>query len=133
MTALMQGAGVDFLSFALNYGAEAEYKTGVRLDFLLFSWLAITPILPAALGRPTYNAVPHLAAKVLNIYLVLLIPFLLLGYKAFSDRYALPAWLFLSVVMAYVAVGSKTLRRHRLVAVPGLLLVASLAFVSATF
>ena len=133
MTALMQGAGVDFLSFALNYGAEAEYKTGVRLDFLLFSWLAITPILPAALGRPTYNAVPHLAAKVLNIYLVLLIPFLLLGYKAFSDRYALPAWLFLSVVMAYVAVGSKTLRRHRLVAVPGLLLVSSLAFVSATF
>jgi hypothetical protein len=132
MTALMQGAGVDFLEFALNYGAEAEYKVGVRLDFLLFSWLVITPIVPAALNRPK-NALPHLAAKVLNIYLVLLIPFLLLGYKAFSDRYALPAWLFLSVVMAYAAVGSKILRRHRLVAVPGLLLVSSLAFVSATF
>ena len=86
-------SGVPLYTFVSDYGASADYQGGIRFDFLLFS---LTPLVLVAASRIGDNGSSLYRARldlVWAIYAVHLVPFLLLGWAAFSDRYALTAWL----------------------------------------
>lgn len=85
--------------YVTGYRSEVTYQGGVRYDFLIFSWLGL---LFGLVGRYFSNSKTVLTS-LLNIYIVLLIPFLVLGFANFSNRYVYTAWLFLSVLAAYAA------------------------------
>lgn len=84
----------------IEYGSDADYQTGVRFDFLLFS-LSLYLVFRLAhllLPTPWRRSLQILA----NCYLVCLIPFLLLGWGAFSNRFLLPAWLTSAVLPTFL-------------------------------
>ena len=85
--------------YVTQYRADLAYQSGVRYDFLIFSMLGVGFGL---LGRYFSNKKAIIDA-LLKIYIVLLIPFLMLGYANFSNRYVYTAWLFLSILTAYAA------------------------------
>jgi hypothetical protein len=85
--------------YVTQYRADVAYQSGVRYDFLIFSMLGVGFGL---LGRYFSNKKAIIDA-LLKIYIVLLIPFLMLGYANFSNRYVYTAWLFLSILTAYAA------------------------------
>lgn len=89
-------------SAASQYGLESEYRSGVRLDFLLFTlaivggnWLLSRSFPPRSFGN-----------RALAWLVGLSIPFLLLGGQyAYSDRYILPLWAAGCVLIAALLYG----------------------------
>ncbi|WP_174958940.1 EpsG family protein [Halopseudomonas pelagia] len=86
-----------------SYASHAEYKRGVRYDFYAFSFVLVVPIFLYALK--------NVKARVYLVFvLISMIPFLLLGWGAYSNRYVLNSWiyaffgLFLYVVIAFPVV-----------------------------
>ncbi len=95
----------------INYGISAGYKTGIRYDFVIFSLLC-----GGLFHQLSKYFVPREMKfqfmQFLKIYWILLLPFFLLGFGAFSDRYLLPAWGYLSILIAVFL--ALCLRKHRL-------------------
>nr|WP_298138152.1 EpsG family protein [uncultured Pseudomonas sp.] len=120
--------GFGIYSFIVDYVAGAEYRSGVRLDFLMFSWFWMVLFLVGSifLVEPERR---HGFRILIKIYLVLLIPFLLFGFGNYSNRYVYTAWLFLSIAMGGL-VGSLrfSLVGSRLI-LPVLLLASCLIFI----
>lgn len=89
----------------MAYGPNAVYRSGVRLDFAVFSfaWFALPLMLARTVRQPQASGI----VRAQGIYLVLLLPFLLVGWGNYSNRYLLPAWLFASIVVAAVCVESR--------------------------
>lgn len=85
--------------YVVGYQSRVEYQAGVRYDFLIFSLAGLSF---AIIGR-YFSENKKVITALLKSYIVLLIPFLMLGYANFSNRYVYTAWLFLSVLTAYAA------------------------------
>ncbi|HET6804266.1 MAG TPA: EpsG family protein [Frateuria sp.] len=81
-------------------GGGVDYKTGVRLDFAVFSlfWY----LLPLAVAPLVHQPVRDRINRGTAIYLVLMLPFFAVGWGNFSNRYLLPAWLSVSLILAAI-------------------------------
>lgn len=91
--------GIDIYNFITEYGVAAEYKSGFRIDFLLFS-IALGLVLelqsaPFIWGRDKF------IRNLIKIYWLLLVPFLLFGFGAFSDRFLIAPWIYFSIIFAF--------------------------------
>lgn len=98
---------IDLYSQIYNYagGAQSGYHIGRRLDFALFT-LAAGMIFNFIGNRFLMASDKTMFSQLVKIYWVLVLPFFFFGFAAYSDRYLLPGWLFLSVLGA-VFVGFK--------------------------
>ena len=84
----------------MEYTATSRFEAGVRLDFAVFSifWYVL-PHLISPLIKAEYRE------KVMDstaVYLVMLLPFFAVGWGYFSNRYLLPAWLAVSLILAAI-------------------------------
>lgn len=105
----------------MAYGPYAVYRSGVRLDFAVFSlfWYGLPMVVARAVREPWAGRIVDLQ----GVYLVLVLPFLLVGWGNYSNRFLLPAWLFASLVVAALCVHSRLpLLRHPVVIGLGLLM-----------
>lgn len=100
--------------YVTQYRADVAYQSGVRCDFLIFSLLGVGFGL---LGRYFSNN-KAIIDSLLKIYIVLLIPFLMLGYANFSNRYVYTAWLFLSILTAYAAYSVPVWEKLKTIIIP---------------
>lgn len=84
----------------MDYSLSSDYRAGVRIDFAVFaSFWYVLPFLMAPLVRkPISTRIKESTA----VYLVMLLPFFLLGWGNFSNRYLLPAYLAASLIVAAV-------------------------------
>ncbi|ASQ46401.1 EpsG family protein [Legionella clemsonensis] len=96
-------SGFDLYSKIVNYAATSSpgthYLTGVRYDFALFT---ITMGVMFHILNKYFLAIDDRAVfrELLKIYWVLILPFFLLGFGPYSDRYLLTGWLYLSIAGA---------------------------------
>ena len=86
---------VGIYSTVIDYGAGAGYRSGHRYDFLLFSIFPI--VLWIWLWLLSSRAANDVRVLV-GVYCALLLPFLIFGFGAYSNRWALPAWQFMPVL-----------------------------------
>lgn len=101
---------ISLYSLVANYGVEADYRSGVRIDFLLFS---LAPIAGAIILHINSTSVlfRERIKRIGELYSLLLLPFLLLGWGGYSDRYAFGAWMLLpgfGAVLMYRIISKKT-------------------------
>ncbi|WP_333679002.1 EpsG family protein [Dyella sp.] len=82
----------------MDYELGSKYKSGVRIDFAVFSifWYVL-PFMASGLVRKPYNTRIKDSA---TVYLVMLMPFFMLGWGNFSNRYLFSAYLAISLMMA---------------------------------
>lgn len=85
-------------SAVMDYELGSKYKSGVRIDFAVFSifWYLL-PFLASGLMRKPYNTRLKDSA---TVYLVMLLPFFMLGWGNFSNRYLFSAYLAISLMVA---------------------------------
>lgn len=97
---LVRALAPSLYAYVMTHDAIATYRSGVRLDFAAFSlfWYLL-PLLAAPLVRePVRENIKHST----TVYLVLMLPFFLIGWGSFSNRYLLPAWLAVSLILAAI-------------------------------
>ena len=87
-------------TMVMAYDASASYKAGVRLDFAVFSlfWYVLPWVIAPMVREPVRERINQSTA----IYLVLMLPFFAVGWGNFSNRYLLPAWLSVSLILAAI-------------------------------
>lgn len=84
-------------STVMEYTANDNYRAGVRIDFAVFTifWyllvLAVSPWVQPAARKPLQDAA--------SAYLVMVLPFFMIGWGYFSNRYLLPGWLAVSLIL----------------------------------
>lgn len=83
----------------INYGINKPYYRGIRYDFALFT-MAVGLIVQLLSHCLLEVDDAERMKSLLSIYWVLTLPFFVLGFGGFSDRYLLPAWVFISVLAA---------------------------------
>jgi hypothetical protein len=112
---LVQSLSPALYSIAMEHAANLNYRSGVRLDFALFSmaWYAL-PFLAAPLVQEPYR---ERLKQSTSLYLVMLLPFFMIGWGFFSNRYLLPAWQAASLIVAAML----SLSRFRLLRSPALI------------
>lgn len=82
----------------MEYTANDNYRAGVRIDFAVFTifWyllvLAVSPWVQPAARKPLQACA--------SAYLVMVLPFFVIGWGYFSNRYLLPGWLAISLILA---------------------------------
>lgn len=91
--------------FVMTYTFDPDYRSGVRIDFAVFSifWYAL-PLLLAPLVRSEYR---ERIKDSTAVYLVMLLPFFAVGWGYFSNRYLLPAWMATSLILAAILCHSR--------------------------
>jgi hypothetical protein len=84
----------------MSYDASSNFRAGVRLDFAVFSlfWY----LLPFAVAPLVHQPVRDRIKRSTAVYLVLMLPFFAVGWGNFSNRYLLPAWLAVSLILAAI-------------------------------
>jgi len=87
-------------TMVMTLDAVGTYQTGVRLDFAVFSlfWY----LLPFAVAPLVHEPVRERINRSTAIYLVLMLPFYAVGWGNYSNRYLLPAWLSVSLILAAI-------------------------------
>lgn len=91
--------GVDLDS----YGEKADYRAGVRYDFLAFSLFIYFLAVFFVKWMRFLSVEWERGFKILSdVYLVLLFPFLMIGHIPFSDRLLSPAWVFSALWAGYI-------------------------------
>lgn len=126
-TFLAEKAGLSSLNLILTYGSEADYQSGIRVDFLIFSWAAF--LIMYLLSRLVRDANLRIFIRSsLKTYLVFMIPFLAFGYAGYSDRYLYAAWTFMSVIIGLIIFSFENVRRYYLVILPMFLVLAMGSF-----
>lgn len=85
-------------ALVMAYEPTTLFRTGVRLDFAVFSlfWY----LLPYVLAPLVHEPARLLIKRGTAIYLVLMLPFFAVGWGSFSNRYLLPSWLSVSLMLA---------------------------------
>jgi hypothetical protein len=90
-------APIDLYGKVIEYGVGHNYLAGVRVDFAVFTFvigccfsLAIALLFRLETRRQLFS--------LFKVYWILVLPFFYLGFGAFSDRYLLGAWLFVSIM-----------------------------------
>ena len=104
----------------MSYTANRYYRSGVRIDFAVFSifWYLLPHLLSPLVRAEVREKIKDSA----GIYLVMMLPFFAIGWGYFSNRYLLPAWLSLSLILAAMLFHSRlSLLRHPLLLRFGLL------------
>ena len=91
--------GIPLYALVASYGEGADYRIGVRYDFLLFS-LAPLIIAIVVYAQSRLSIFKERVRTICELYALFLMPFLLLGWGGYSDRYAFSAWMLLPVVGA---------------------------------
>lgn len=98
--------GLGIYEKVINYQSHVTYQRGIRWDFTLFSlFLALIPYL--IYRYLVIDKFKDGLVAALKIYLLLLIPFFLLGYAAFSDRFLYTAWLYLPFLAAATLISAR--------------------------
>jgi len=94
-------------TLVMSYEALSTYRTGVRLDFAVFSlfWYLLPYVLSSFVHEPARQLIKRGTA----VYMVLLLPFFAVGWGSFSNRYLLPSWLSVSLMMAAIVCNSRLL------------------------
>lgn len=120
--------GLGIYSFVMDYMAGAEYRSGVRFDFLVFSWFWVVFFWAVSVFflKPEQRRSFRLLVK---IYLILLIPFFLFGFGNYSNRYLYPAWLFLPFIMGGLIGTLRFSVRGASVVLPGVLVASCSVFI----
>lgn len=101
LTLVVVRAAAPFIyDSVMDYELGSKYKSGVRIDFALFSifWYLL-PLMLAGLVRKPYS---QRLKDSTAVYLVMLLPFFLLGWGNFSNRYLLSAYLAISLMVAAI-------------------------------
>lgn len=94
-SAIVRVAFPSLYAAVMNYVPEASYRSGTRLDFLAFSLgCGFVPVLGSLLLN---GQLRRSSLKIADAYFVLLVPFLLLGWGNFSNRFLLPPWILASL------------------------------------
>ena len=86
--------------FVQEYAANPDYRSGVRVDFAVFSifWYVLPLMLAPLIRESRREAIVNST----SIYLVMVIPFFAVGWGSYSNRFLLPAWLSASLIIAAV-------------------------------
>lgn len=101
---ISSASGLSIYQAISGYRTDADYQSGVRIEFAVFSIFPLVLYFIAQQLEVTHKT-QWLARlqPVLKVYLLLLIPFWLFGWANFSDRFAWSAWfampLFLTVFL----------------------------------
>mgnify|MGYP002376948595 CR=1 FL=1 len=119
---------IPIAEIVTSYSPGAEYSSGVRLDFVAFSLGLFAVCYFGRAARRDLTAYTVLC----RMYLVLLWPFLVLGFGNFANRYAFAAWMFVSVLLGVRAAAWASVRIDARATI-GAMLVASAVFVVAAF
>jgi hypothetical protein len=95
---LFSAIGLDlYFEKIASYGDYSDYKSGVRADFWLFSILFIATTFFLQKKLVISSFIPKLS-------MVALIPFLLFGFMAYSDRLLFLLWSLIPVILALASV-----------------------------
>jgi len=95
----------------MTYSVNAVYRAGIRYDFALFSlfWYLVPFMASRLVQTPFSERIKQSAA----VYMVMVLPFLLLGWGNYSNRYLLVPWVAASFMVAAIACHARTpLLRH---------------------
>jgi hypothetical protein len=85
----------------MNYGLSG-YKQGTRYDFALFT-VGIGIIMHFLSKLLLSSEEQNKFSPLLSIYWLLAFPFFIMGFGAYSDRYLLPSWLWMSILTTVFA------------------------------
>lgn len=96
----VRAAAPGFYDVVMEYTANPLYRSGVRIDFAVFTifWY----LLPHFLAPLVQAQWRQRILDSTSVYLVMSLPFFLIGWGFFSNRYLLPAWLAVSMILAAV-------------------------------
>lgn len=97
---LVQALVPELYAFVMTYAMNPDYKSGVRVEFAVFSifWY----VLPHALAPLIREQQREYVLQSAAVYLVMVIPFFAVGWGSYSNRFLLPAWLSASLIVAAV-------------------------------
>ncbi|GGD53935.1 EpsG family protein [Pseudoxanthomonas indica] len=97
---LVRAASPAFYDLVMEYTANTLYRSGVRVDFAVFTgfWYLLVHMLAPLVQAQWRQRVLDSA----NVYLVMVMPFFIIGWGYFSNRYLLPGWLAVSMILAAV-------------------------------
>lgn len=97
-------------TFVYEYGVNAlgRYRAGVRVDFALFTYVLVIGSVLLARARVFTDSI--LLKTLPWVGMVTTIPFYVLGWGFFSNRYLLTPWILFSVIfsVAYMEFSSRT-------------------------
>jgi EpsG-like putative glucosyltransferase len=109
----------------MNYHVDAVYRAGVRYDFALFSlfWYLFPFMASRLVQAPFSERIKQSTA----VYMAMVLPFFLLGWGNFSNRYLLVPWVAASFLVAAMVCQSRTpLLRHAVLLRGGLVMACGL-------
>jgi len=90
---LMTIVGLDQLyESSVSYGENIEYRSGVRFDFWFFSVLFLV------ISFFVSNRI-NLSGRIFRYCLILFLPFLMIGFVAFSDRILIFLWFLIPLIL----------------------------------
>jgi hypothetical protein len=101
LTLILVRSTVPFVYNAvMDYSLSATYRAGVRIDFAVFSifWYLLPLMMSRLVREPFRQRIKDSTA----VYTVMLLPFFVLGWGNFSNRYLLPAYLATSLIVAAI-------------------------------
>jgi hypothetical protein len=127
LTMIVVRAAVPALYNAvMDYSLGAKYKSGVRLDFAAFSifWYALPFMLSGLVRKPFNTRIQDSTA----VYLVMLLPFFLVGWGNFSNRYLLSSYLAISLMVGAIFFHSRLSILRNPILLRGALLVSCAVF-----
>lgn len=110
----------------MDYSLGAKYKSGVRIDFAVFSifWYILPFMLSSIVRKPYSTRIKDSTA----VYLVMLLPFFVLGWGNFSNRYLLSSYLAASMMVAAIFFHSRLSLLRNPILLRGGLIVSSIVF-----
>lgn len=94
---IVRAATPAFYDLVMEYTANPLYRSGVRADFAVFTafWYLLPHVLSTFIRAPWRQRVLDST----SVYLVMALPFFIIGWGFFSNRYLLPAWLAISLII----------------------------------
>ncbi len=97
---IVRAAAPSFHDLVMEYTANPLYRSGVRIDFAVFTafWYLLPHLLAPLVQAPWRQRVLDST----SVYLVMSLPFFIIGWGFFSNRYLLPAWLSISLIIGAV-------------------------------
>jgi hypothetical protein len=110
---LIRTALPTLYELVMAYTPNSYYRSGVRIDFAVFSifWYALPHVLAPLVRSEVRDKIKNSTA----VYLAMMLPFFAIGWGFFSNRYLLPAWLAISLILAAVVFHSRIpMLRHPL-------------------
>lgn len=97
---VVRAASPALYSTVMEYAASPIYQAGVRVDFAVFTifWYALANLAAPLVRKQFRQQIVESTA----VYLVMALPFFIIGWGYFSNRYALPAWMAASLIFAAI-------------------------------